>query len=113
LSILAKIVLGVTSPTLMSSERIRLDQQESDDRRDCVPTENCRCLVSTPHPETLAYSTSSSWWRRGRSAASRRRSGRSRAHWPRTGWRRSVRQLADGNGPASIGRVRRRVRHAV
>jgi len=55
LSILAKIVLGVTSPTLMSSEgRIRLDQQEGDDRRDCV-------LVSTPHPETLAYSTSSSW----------------------------------------------------
>ena|SRR2546422_3602040 len=42
-----------------------------------------------------------------------RRSGRSRAHWPRTGWRRSVRELADGNGPASIGRVRRRVRHAV
>src|SRR2546425_8957820 len=33
LSILAKIVLGVTSPTLMSSEgRIRLDQQEGDDR---------------------------------------------------------------------------------
>ena len=61
LSILAKIVLGVTSPTLMSSERIRLDQQEGDDRRDCVPTANCRCLVSTLHPETLAYSTSSSW----------------------------------------------------
>src|SRR5207249_776467 len=55
LSILAKIVLGVTSPALMSSEgRIRLDQQEGDDRRDCV-------LVYTPHPETLAYSTSSSW----------------------------------------------------
>jgi hypothetical protein len=60
LSILAKIVLGVTSPTLMSSEG--------------------------------GYA----WITGGR--------------WLETF---HVRQLADGNRPASIGRVRRRVRHAV